>query len=158
MANTRWVYENRCVKPQEGEPCGPGHRWMRVAQLLILTYHASANEPSVLFLLQLVLFGSRQCLCLFERGFAVEQIRPKPPRRNVIPIEILAGPTVWKSHFKTAAIRNGLMLNNSDAFCHPASLPMGSAMAVRKRARHLRRCQSREVLQNIPIRQGRGVM
>ena len=54
-------------------------------------------------------------LCLLQRGLAVQRLRSHSTSRNVVPTEVLAGPSVCESHLKAPAARDDLVFNYADA-------------------------------------------
>ena len=63
--------------------------------------------------------GPRYSLGLLQRSLTVQRFRPEPPGRNVIPIEVLAGPSICEAHLKAPTVRDGLVFDDADAVCHP---------------------------------------
>jgi hypothetical protein len=70
----------------------------------------------------------RYRLRLLQRSFAVQCFWPEPPGRQVIPIEILAGPTILESNLKAPTPRDGFVFDDANAACvHNKPARLGAA-------------------------------
>ena len=59
----------------------------------------------------------RHRLRLFQRGFSIQRFGPEPTSRNVIPVEVLAGPTILESNLKAPTTRDGFVLDEANTAC-----------------------------------------
>ena len=59
----------------------------------------------------------RHFLRLLQRGFAIQRFRPRAAALEIIPIEVLAGPTILESNLKAPTPRGGLVFDDANAAC-----------------------------------------